>query len=76
MDGPGRGWGGPWAIGDRRREGAAAAGVVGALGWAHAVAPRVGAWQRARVRSVDHVTRALAHAGAGGLVDASALSGR
>lgn len=60
------GLGGPWATSE------GAAGVVGVFGSARG--PR-GRWQRARARSVDHVTRALAHAAAAGLVDASALSG-
>lgn len=83
MDGPGRVLGGPClvagasvgntATGDG--EGQGAAGVVGTWGVRFGRAPR-GRWHKGpRVRPVDHVTRALAHAAAAGLLDASALSG-
>lgn len=63
----------PWATGDG--EGQGAAGVVGTWGVRFGRAPR-GRWHKGpRVRPVDHVTRALAHAAAAGLLDASALSG-
>lgn len=61
------------ATGDGEVQGAA--GVVGTWGVRFGRAPR-GRWHKGpRVRPVDHVTRALAHAAAAGLLDASALSG-